>query len=331
MNTGNREKAMRSAQGVLYLPFAGITLFRFNGFYLSFLQHPEDKAKLIWIFQLTNCNFIYRFSFYRNKRPFMKKILFALVLLVSVGLKAQKSGLIYDDHAQKRNVTGFNAVRVSHAIDLYLTQSNANEVAVSASSEEYRDRIITEVVGGTLIIRMAEDNGWFSWKKWGDSKAKAYVSIKEINALTASGASNVHVVGALESSKLKIKMSGASDLKGATIDAGMLLIDLSGASNCKGQIKANSVIVDCSGASDIELTGTTDDLAVEVSGASNAKLYNLLAKGANVHSSGASDAKVYVTQLLKAHASGASSIDYKGNPNVSESNSSGASNIKHKN
>jgi hypothetical protein len=38
---------MRSAQVVRYLPFAGITLFRFNGFYLSFLKHPEDGAKLM--------------------------------------------------------------------------------------------------------------------------------------------------------------------------------------------------------------------------------------------------------------------------------------------
>jgi hypothetical protein len=28
------------------LPFAGITLFRFNGFYLSFLKHPEDSVKI---------------------------------------------------------------------------------------------------------------------------------------------------------------------------------------------------------------------------------------------------------------------------------------------
>lgn len=261
----------------------------------------------------------------------MKNIVWALVLMISIGSQAQKSGLIYDDHAQKRNLPGFNAIRVSNAIDLYLTQSNVNEVAVSAASLEIRDEVITEVVGGTLIIRMADHNNWFNWKKWGDAKVKAYVSIKEISALTASGASNVHIIGALESAKLKVKMSGASDLKNATINAGTLLIDLSGASNCKATIKADNIIVDCSGASDIELTGATNDLALEVSGASNAKLYNLIAKGANVHSSGASDAKVFVTQLLKAQASGASSIDYKGSPNVTESNASGASNIRHKN
>lgn len=260
----------------------------------------------------------------------MKKSILALVLLCSLGVQAQNKGLIYADNAEKRNVPAFSAIKVSSAIDLYLTQSNTNEVAVSAASDWHRERIITEVVGGTLIIRMAEDNSWMNWKKWGDTKAKAYVSIKEIYALTASGASNVHIIGTLETAKLKLKMSGASDIKNAQINAGVLLIELSGASNCKSQIKSNSISLDCSGASDIELTGNTDDLAVEVSGASNAKLFGLITKGANVHSSGASDVKLTVTQLLKARASGASSIDYKGNPTVAESNASGASAIKHK-
>jgi hypothetical protein len=37
---------MRSAKVLRDLPFAGITLFRFYGFYLSFLKHPEDSTKL---------------------------------------------------------------------------------------------------------------------------------------------------------------------------------------------------------------------------------------------------------------------------------------------
>jgi hypothetical protein len=49
---------------LLYLPFAGITLFRFNGFYLSFLKHPEDGAKLAVFFHMDNCNFISPFTLY---------------------------------------------------------------------------------------------------------------------------------------------------------------------------------------------------------------------------------------------------------------------------
>ena len=261
----------------------------------------------------------------------MKNLLFAILLLAGFALNAQeKTSIVYDENAQVRKVPSFTAISVSSAIDLYLTQSNKNEVAVSATNDEIRDHIITEVVGGTLIIRLGDKGTWFSWRKWGNYKTKAYVSIKDIDALTASGASTVHLINTIESPKMRIKLSGASDFKG-NIKAGVLMYQLTGASDYKGQITANSIDIDGSGASSIELTGNVDDLAVEVSGASDAKLYNLTAKGAILRASGASNIGVTVTEILRANSSGASDINYKGNPNVKESNTSGASNIRRRN
>jgi hypothetical protein len=261
----------------------------------------------------------------------MKKLLFAILLLVGFALNAQeKTAIVYDENAQVRKVPSFTAISVSSAIDLYLTQSNKNEGAVSATNDEIRDHIITEVVGGTLIIRLGDKGTWFSWRKWGNYKTKAYVSIKDIDALTASGASTVHLINTIESPKMRIKLSGASDFKG-NIKAGVLTYQLTGASDYKGQITANSIDIDGSGASSIELTGRVDDLAVEVSGASDAKLYNLTAKGAILRASGASSIGVTVTEILRANSSGASDINYKGNPTVKESNTSGASDIRRRN
>ncbi len=261
----------------------------------------------------------------------MKNLLFAILLLAGFALNAQeKTSIVYDENAQVRKVPSFTAISVSSAIDLYLTQSNKNEVAVSATNDEIRDHIITEVVGGTLIIRLGDKGTWFSWRKWGNYKTKAYVSIKDIDALTASGASTVHLINTIESPKMRIKLSGASDFKG-NIKAGVLMYQLTGASDYKGQITANSIDIDGSGASSIELIGNVDDLAVEVSGASDAKLYNLTAKGAILRASGASNIGVTVTEILRANSRGASDINYKGNPNVKESNTSGASSIRRRN
>jgi len=261
----------------------------------------------------------------------MKKILFALFLLAGFVVNAQENkSIVYDENAQQRKVPSFTAISVSSAIDLYLTQSNKNEVAVSATNDEIRDHIITEVVGGTLIIRLGDRGTWMSWRKWGNYKTKAYVSIKDIDALTASGASTVHLVNTIESPKMRIKLSGASDFKG-NIKAGVLMYQLTGASDYKGEVIANSIDIDGSGASNIELIGNVDDLAIEVSGASDAKLYNLTAKGAILRASGASNIGVTVTEILRANSSGASDINYKGNPNVKESNTSGASSIRRRN
>jgi len=261
----------------------------------------------------------------------MKKILFALLLLAGFVVNAQENkSIVYDENAQQRKVPSFTAISVSSAIDLYLTQSNKNEVAVSATNDEIRDHIITEVVGGTLIIRLGDKGTWFSWRKWGNYKTKAYVSIKDIDALTASGASTVHLVNTIESPKMRIKLSGASDFKG-NIKAGVLMYHLTGASDYKGEVTANSIDIDGSGASSIELIGRVDDLAIEVSGASDAKLYNLTAKGAILRASGASNINVTVTEILRARSSGASDINYKGNPTIKESNTSGASSIRRRN
>jgi len=261
----------------------------------------------------------------------MKSIFVGFILIISCQLSAQeKTAVIYDNHTQVRKVPSFTAISVSSAIDLYLTQSNTNEVAVSATEEDIRDHIVTEVVGGTLIIRLGDNGSWFSWKKWGNYKTKAYVSIKEINALSASGASNVHLINTIESPKMRIKLSGASDFHG-DIKAGTLDYKLSGASEYVGKVTAANILIEESGASSITLEGAADDLSLEISGASDAKLYGLVTKGAVVHTSGASHAKVNVTEILKAVSSGASDIDYKGNPNVKESNASGASNIRRRN
>lgn len=260
----------------------------------------------------------------------MKRILLAILVLSQFQLIAQKTSVIHDKNVQVRKVGDFTAIKVSSAIDLYLTQSSTNQVAVSASNEENRDRIITVVEGGTLIIKMSDQDGWWSWKKWSDTKAKAYVSVKDLDALSAAGASNIHFVNKIESPKLKIKLAGASDIKGE-VEAGYISMELSGASDYKGILTAKSFSLDASGASHIQLNGKVDDLSIVVSGASDADLFNLESKGAIIEASGASTANVNVSQLIKADASGASSINYKGDARVQESKNSGASSIRHRN
>jgi hypothetical protein len=260
----------------------------------------------------------------------MKKIaLFVCLLMAFVAQAQNKMGVIYDENVQVRKLPNFTSIRVSNAIELFISQSNKTEVAVSAKSDEYRNRIITEVVGGTLIIRMADN--YNKWWKWGneDYRVKAYVSVNELYALTASGATNIKIVNGLSSEKLKINLSGASDLKG-DIKASTLMTELSGASNFKATVQAGAFSVKGSGACDIQVSGSGDDLIVEVSGASSVKMYDYLVKGASVEASGASNIKVHVSDMLKAQASGASSIDYKGTASVKEQRSTGASSIRHR-
>jgi len=85
----------------------------------------------------------------------MKKI-FSLILFTSFIIAASAQKTINDANAEKRNVSGFHAIEVSGGIDLYLSQGD-EAVAVSASKDEYRAKIKTEVKDGVLKI-------WFDWK-----------------------------------------------------------------------------------------------------------------------------------------------------------------------
>src|SRR5213075_2117656 len=104
----------------------------------------------------------------------------------------------------------------------------------SETEEKYRKDIKVEVKDGVLKIWL-EKEGKF-WKGWnGDKmKLKAYISFKNIDKLTASGACDIHLQGTLDADDLAINLSGASDWKEGRINAKKLSIDLSGA--CKVNI-----------------------------------------------------------------------------------------------
>jgi hypothetical protein len=141
----------------------------------------------------------------------MKKLLFLLsILFCSLLLTAQ---VVHDANAEVRSVSSFKGINVSSAIDLYISQGSSEAVAVSAKDIKVRERITTEVKDGILYISV--DSKLFDWKGFtGDQKMKAYVTVKDINRLQASGASDIHISGALKTDNLKMDLSGASDFEG---------------------------------------------------------------------------------------------------------------------
>ena len=236
----------------------------------------------------------------------MKKIFFSILLFATTIVTYAQTREVNDPNAEVRNVKGFHAIKVSDAIDLFLSQSDNEVVAVSASNEEYRNKIKTEVENGVLKI-------WYdNPPKWsrGDKKLKAYVSFKTLDKLNASGASDIRVTGVIRTAELDIRLSGASDFDGA--------------------IQAKSLAVDLSGASDMNVTGSATTLNIEVSGASEFKGFDLQTDNCSAKASGASDVRVTVNKELNAHASGASGVHYRGTGVIRDLKTNGASSINKK-
>jgi hypothetical protein len=236
----------------------------------------------------------------------MKQYLLSVVLLFAgfTAIQAQKN--IHDANAISRAVTTFHGIQISAGIDLYLSQSNTEALAVSASSTEYRDKIVTEVENGILKIYYGEKGSWGN-SNWGNHKMKAYVSAKNIELLEASGGSDVFIDEKLQVEKLKVQLSGGSDLI--------------------GKVVVEDLIVGASGGSDAKLTGTVNHLKVNISGGSDFKGADLSAESCVISASGGSDAYIHVNKELESHASGGSDIRYTGNPS-SKNSSSGDGSVK---
>ncbi len=233
----------------------------------------------------------------------MKKILLFLtaVLFVAV-INAQQ---INDPNAELRTAKNFHAVNLSSAFDVFITQSNEESVAVSAADIKDREKITVEVKNGVLFV--GYDSKGMKWGN-GNKKLKAYISVKQIDAMTVSGACDVFISGTLKAAEFTLRQSGASDVKGR-MEIGKLKVDLSGAS-------------------DVTITGTATQLYIEASGASDFKGYDLVTDICDAKASGASDIKITVNKELSAQANGASDVKYKGNGVIRDLKSSGSSSVR---
>ena len=229
--------------------------------------------------------------------------LFSLLVIVSFVTTASAQKTFNDANAQKRNVSGFHAIEVSGGIDLYLSQGE-EAVAVSASKDEYRDKIITEVKNGVLKI-------WYEYKSgvridWNvNRKLKAYVSVKTLDGLDASGGSDIDIDGILKTPKLSMEISGGSDFK--------------------GKVESDEVKITASGGSDVTISGKATRLTIDASGGSDFSGYDFASDICNVEASGGSDVHITVNKELSASASGGSDVYYKGNGLIRDLKTSGSS------
>jgi hypothetical protein len=239
----------------------------------------------------------------------MKKIFSFLIAVVALSSTAFTQKTINDPNIETRQASGYKAIEVGGGIDLYLSQGD-EAVVVSAKNAEVRNRIKTEVKNGVLKI-------WFDWKDAiklslkGDNKLKAYVSYKTLEALSASGGSDVNVDGSIKSTDFNLNVSGGSDFEGR--------VDVS-----------SKLTISASGGSDVSISGSAQKLEVNASGGSDFDGFDLVTEECDVHASGGSDISITVNKELNAEASGASDVSWKGKASVKKAKASGSGSVSHR-
>jgi hypothetical protein len=137
---------------------------------------------------------------------------------------------------------------------------------------------------------------------------KAVITMPHLDRLSLSGTSQGTVKGFESTKSFTLKLGGASVLHGAII-AGKMDYWVSGAS--RGVL---------------EESGT--DAKLECSGASKLNLAALSLENLDVHLSGASSAMVSVKKKLNYDLSGASSLTYRGKPEIGRNTKTGTASAR---
>lgn len=229
----------------------------------------------------------------------MTSILVAAVVTYSFSSHAQEKS------SADRNLSSFNAVAVSGAMDVFLTEGDAEKAHIEAEGIEI-DEITTEVNGDELKIGIKSKNGMWSWNN--KMKVKVYVTYRQLKAVKSSGSSDIFCKSTIKSDDFSINISGSGDLT--------------------GEMNVKNLTVTVSGSADVTMSGKAETQDVVISGSGDFKGGDLQGKFVKVKISGSGDAKVWAEESIEARVSGSGDVVYKGNPSKEISKVSGSGTIR---
>jgi hypothetical protein len=196
--------------------------------------------------------------------------------------------------SETREVSNFDRVELKSIGELTIIQGEPESLTIEAESNIVR-RIQTEVWGGTLTIE-------FTGGGLGDviptESIRYELTMKDISGIKLSGAGRIYSAS-IATRNLDLDVSGVGDV----------IID---------NLEANDLDVDLTGAGTIDVAGKIGDQEIKLSSVGNYSAGGLESNRARVTLSGAGTATLWVTEELDVGISGVGSVDYYGDPVVSQ-------------
>ena len=212
------------------------------------------------------------------------------------------TSLTFAQDRQKINVPDFHALSVSAAFAVEIRVGREESLEIEIESE-FRDDLIAEVRGGTLIIGLENSRKNRRMRE----SPKAYITVKTLDRIQVSGAVSLRTLDILKSKSMELNLSGAS------------VVSM--------ELETDDFSFEASGASVVNIEGSAKTQKIRMSGSSIYRAYDFETIDADIRIGGACSVNVYVTDKLDVRASGASSVRYKGGASV-DSDTSGASSVR---
>jgi Putative auto-transporter adhesin, head GIN domain len=201
--------------------------------------------------------------------------------------------------SENRDVSGFNAIEFSTFGRINIVQGDKESLNISGP-DNLVPEISTSVNNRTLIIKTKDNITVSSFNS--QNMLTFTIVVKELTSLAVSGAGDVQIE-ALSTPSMSLDLSGAGKVQ-------------------QNQITTEDLKISLSGVGGIDITGQATKATVDLSGAGSVNAPDLKIQTANVTISGLGGTTLWVTDQLTGDISGAGSVSYYGNPQIS-TNSSG--------
>lgn len=193
----------------------------------------------------------------------------------------------------------FTSVDVSGAFQVEVSQADSFGINVTAD-DNILEFVKAVKEGSTLRISIDARQ-----KQVQATLLKAAIAMPTVEGVSLTGACQGTLKGFKSTKHFQAKLTGASTLE--------------------GKIEAAKVELDVMGASEVTLQGSGENATLSAGGASKLFLADFALDSTAVNLTGASTATVHVKGKLDYVLSGASQLEYRGNPTIGKSETSGVS------
>ena len=195
----------------------------------------------------------------------------------------------------------YDGINVVGSMDVHLEKGTEGNITVT-TDDNLHEYIEIEVKGGDLVIK-TEKNVYLKTKKG----IHVTVPFNDISEVSLTGSGDIDTKDAIDTAQLEVNLTGSGDIV----------------------LAANAGLIEASvtGSGDVEMSGKTVTLEVGVTGSGDFDGFGLQADDTDAFVSGSGDVKVVANKSLKARVSGSGDIVYKGNPDKSDTKTSGSGDI----
>jgi hypothetical protein len=236
-----------------------------------------------------------------KKRTIMKHLFIAAIAgLISLNAQAQVS--------ETRSLKEVTSIEVKNGIEVIFTQSDTLALMVEADNIKNLYNIATEYKGHTLKIYLKDADEVASV-----TRARVYVSQKELKSLKASNAATIRVDGLLNVNDASFNISTGAMLSAIITSNGICKIDLKSGSGFRGKITTNKLDANILSGSFMKVTGTADATTLFCSGGSFTA-DKFVCSEADVRAQNASAVSIFTKNSIKTDVDPSSSVTYYGEP-----------------